>query len=53
MSVDDVEHVEEVQKKLTDRAFRPPAMADWMKQSEQQSSMIQAVLGGIGAVSLL
>ena len=44
--------VEEVQKKLTDMGFQASSNADWMKQSEQQSSMIQAVLGGIGAVSL-
>ena len=50
--MDDVEHVEEVQKKLTDMGFQASSNADWMKQSEQQSSMIQAVLGGIGAVSL-
>ena len=52
VSVDDVEHVEEIQKKLTDMGFQASSNADWMKQSEQQSSMIQAVLGGIGAVSL-
>ena len=52
VSVNDVEHVEEVQRKLTDMGFQASSNADWMKQSEQQSNMIQAVLGGIGAVSL-
>lgn len=52
VNVDDVEHVETVQKKLTDMGFQASSNADWMKQSEQQSNMIQAVLGGIGAVSL-
>ena len=52
MNVDDVEHVETVQKKITDMGFQASSNADWMKQSEQQSNMIQAVLGGIGAVSL-
>ena len=52
VNVDDVEHVTEVQKKLTDMGFQASSNADWMKQSEQQSNMIQAVLGGIGAVSL-
>ncbi len=52
VSVDEMEHVEEVQKKITDMGFQAYSNADWMKQSEQQSNMIQAVLGGIGAVSL-
>lgn len=52
VNVDDIEHVGEVQKKLTDMGFQASSNADWMKQSEQQSNMIQAVLGGIGAVSL-
>ena len=52
VNVDDIEHVGEVQKKLTDMGFQAYSNADWMKQSEQQSNMIQAVLGGIGAVSL-
>lgn len=52
VDVDDIEHVGEVQKKLTDMGFQASSNADWMKQSEQQSNMIQAVLGGIGAVSL-
>ena len=52
VDVDDIEHVGEVQEKLTDMGFQASSNADWMKQSEQQSNMIQAVLGGIGAVSL-
>ena len=32
--------------------FQASSRADWMEQSEKQSGMIQAVLGGIGAVSL-
>ncbi len=52
VNVDDMEHVAEVQKKLTDMGFQAYSNADWMQQSEQQSNMIQAVLGGIGAVSL-
>ncbi len=53
VSVDEMEHVQEVQKAITDMGFQAYSNADWMKQSEQQSNMIQAVLGGIGAVSLV
>lgn len=52
VNVDQVEHVAEVQKKLTDMGYQSYSRADWMEQSEKQSKMIQAVLGGIGAVSL-
>ncbi len=52
VNVDKIEHVEEVQKALTDMGYQASSRADWMEQSEKQSSMIQAVLGGIGAVSL-
>lgn len=52
VNVDQVEHVTDVQKKLTDMGFQAYSRADWMEQSEKQSKMIQAVLGGIGAVSL-
>ena len=52
VNVDEVEQVTDVQKQLTDMGFQASSNADWMQQSEQQSNMIQAVLGGIGAVSL-
>lgn len=52
VNVDEVEQVTEVQKALTDMGFQASSNADWMEQSEKQSNMIQAVLGGIGAVSL-
>lgn len=53
VNVDTIEHVTEVQKQLTDIGYQAYSRADWMEQSEKQSRMIQAVLGGIGAVSLL
>lgn len=52
VNVDDMEYVMEVQQKLTDMGFQAYSNIDWMEQTEQQSKMIQAVLGGIGAVSL-
>ena len=50
--VDDMEYVQEVQKQIADMGFQVSSQADWMESTKQQSSMIQAVLGGIGAVSL-
>ena len=52
VNVDEMENVTEVQKQLTDMGLQAYSSADWMEQSEKQSNMIQAVLGGIGAVSL-
>ncbi len=52
VNVDDMENVMDVQKQLTDMGYQAYSRADWMEQSEKQSGMIQAVLGGIGAVSL-
>ena len=52
VNVDEMENVTDVQKQLTDMGFQAYSRADWMEQSEKQSNMIQAVLGGIGAVSL-
>ena len=42
----------QVQKQIADMGFQVSSQADWMESTKQQSSMIQAVLGGIGAVSL-
>lgn len=52
VNVDNMEYVTEVQQQLTDMGFQAYSNIDWMEQTEQQSKMIQAVLGGIGAVSL-
>ena len=50
--VDDVDNVTKVQKELADMGFQVQSQIDWMESSKQQSDMVQAVLGGIGAVSL-
>lgn len=52
VSVDKMENVMEVQQQLTDQGYQAYSNMEWMEQSEKQSGMIQAVLGGIGAVSL-
>lgn len=52
VNVDKMEHVMEVQEALNNEGYQTYSNMEWMEQSEQQSDMIQAVLGGIGAVSL-
>lgn len=52
VNVDEMEHVSEVQEQLTDMGFRAYSSSEWMEQTQKQSMMIQAVLGGIGAISL-
>ena len=50
--VEDMEDVAEVQKAITDLGYEARSNMEWLEQSRQQSQMVQAVLGGIGAVSL-
>ena len=50
--VEDMEDVAEVQKAITDLGYEARSNMEWLEQPRQQSQMVQAVLGGIGAVSL-
>ncbi len=50
--VDDMNNVQTVQKQLADMGYQVSSQMDWLESSRQQSNMVQAVLGGIGAVSL-
>lgn len=52
VDVDDMDHVEEVQKAISDMGYQANSQMEWLEQSRQTSNMIQAALGGIGAVSL-
>ncbi len=52
VNADKMENVSDLQKQIGELGFQTYSRADWMEQSEKQSGMIQAVLGGIGAVSL-
>lgn len=49
---DDMENVMDVQKMITDMGLEAYSNMEWLQQQQEQSQMIQAVLGGIGAVSL-
>lgn len=52
VNVDDMKNVMEVQKAINNLGFEANSQMQWLEQSQKQSSMVQAVLGGIGAVSL-
>ena len=51
--VDDIENVEAVQKEIGDLGYQANSNSEWIAESRQQSQSQQAMLGGIGAVSLL
>lgn len=50
--VDDMANVSEVQQKLTDMGYQATSNMEWLEQSQKTMATTQAVLGGIGAVSL-
>ena len=52
VNVDEMEHVAEVTQMITDLGYEAYNDAEWIESQQQQLGMIQAVLGGIGAVSL-
>lgn len=52
VNVDEMENVMEVQKAINKMGYEANSQMEWLEQSQKQSSMIQAALGGIGAVSL-
>lgn len=53
VKVDDMEHVADVQKWITDMGYQTYSNTDWVESMKKQYGYIQAVLGGIGAVSLV
>lgn len=53
VNVDDMENVAEITQTISDMGYQAYNDAEWIESQQQQMRMIQAVLGGIGAVSLL
>lgn len=53
IKVDDLDNVEEVSKILRDQGYNVESNIEYMNSMKSQFAIIQAVLGGIGAVSLL
>jgi ABC-type antimicrobial peptide transport system permease subunit len=52
VQVDDMNNVMTVQKEITSMGFEATSNAEYLKTMQKQYQSIQAVLGGIGAVSL-
>lgn len=53
ISVDDIKYVKEVQDKLKADGYGCYSLADSLDSMQETSNMLQLILGGIGAVSLL
>lgn len=52
VNVNNMDHVMEVQNYLTDLGYEAYSNAEWVESNQKTMATIQAVLGGIGAVSL-
>ena len=53
VSVDDMEHVKEVQSAINTMGYQASSNAEWVESMQGQYTYIQLALGGIGAVSLI
>ena len=53
VKVDDSSNVEEVLQTIQDMGYRAEANKEWLEEIEQEFVIIEAVLGGIGAVAML
>ncbi|XCP86343.1 ABC transporter permease [Roseburia hominis] len=52
VKVDDLDHVEEVSEQIRSMGYNVESNVEYMEAMQKQFAMVQAVLGGIGAVSL-
>lgn len=52
VSVDDLDNVEEVLTAITDMGYEAYSEAEWIESAQQELLIVEAVLGGIGAISL-
>lgn len=52
VNVDSMDHVMEIQNYLTSLGYNAYSQAEWVESEQKTMGYIQAVLGGIGAVSL-
>lgn len=53
VKVNDMKNVQDVQKKIKDMGYEAYSLNDWLEEMKKTAGIMQAVLGGIGAVSLL
>lgn len=52
VSVDDMENVEAVQAAISEMGFEATSEMEWIQSAQQEMLIVEAVLGGIGAISL-
>ncbi len=52
VKVDDMNNVKEVQSVISEMGYSASSNIEWLESSQKQYQTVQAVLGGIGAVSL-
>ena len=52
VQADDIDQVEELSAVIQEMGYRVSTNAEYLKSAQQEFAMIEAVLGGIGAVSL-
>lgn len=53
VDVDEMDNVSEVMKYITDLGYNASSNAEWIQSAQKSMGYVEAVLGGIGAVSLL
>jgi ABC-type antimicrobial peptide transport system permease subunit len=53
VKVDDMKYVQTIQQELKDMGHEAYSLNDWLDEMKKTAGIFQAVLGGIGAVSLL
>ncbi|MBO5551195.1 MAG: ABC transporter permease [Lachnospiraceae bacterium] len=53
VTVDDIANVDAVKKEIGNLGYQASSNSEWIAQAREQSQSQQAMLGGIGAVSLL
>ncbi len=53
VKVNDMKKVQDVQKTIKDMGYEAYSLNDWLEEMKKTAGIMQAVLGGIGAVSLL
>ncbi len=52
VQADDIDHVESLAAEIQSKGYKVSTNAEYLKSMQKQFAMVQAVLGGIGAVSL-
>ena len=53
IKVSDIKYVSQVQKEIKEMGFEASSNSDWIQQTQESSRNLAAMLGGIGAVSML